>query len=58
MPKMNTALADAMSDFESRKAFGQIQLDYQHGEVVIVRKQETVKINQRENNREESSYRR
>lgn len=42
MPKINTALANAMQDFETRKAFGRIELDYRRGDVVMVRKQETI----------------
>jgi hypothetical protein len=42
-------LEQAMRDFENRHAWGQIQLDYQRGKVVLVRKQETIQT--LENNR-------
>ncbi len=49
-----TELETAMRDFEQRRAWGQIQLDYQRGKVVLVRKQETIQT--QENNRDFASY--
>ena len=36
-------LLEVLKDFADRRLWGQIQLEYQHGELIIIRKQETVK---------------
>jgi hypothetical protein len=35
-------LTDALEDFGRRRAWGQIQIDFQRGQIVLVRKTETM----------------
>ena len=35
-------LLDAIEDFAARRAWGQIQIDFQRGRIVLVRKNETI----------------
>jgi hypothetical protein len=48
-------LEQALTEFRERKLWGQIQLDFQRGELVVIRKQETIKP---EDNREHATLRR
>lgn len=52
---MPEELKEALQDFEDRRLWGQIQIDYQAGELVLIRKVETVKL--KENNRHGKSTR-
>jgi hypothetical protein len=48
---MRKELEQALKDFEDRRLWGQIQLDFQKGQLVVIRKQETIKTDE-DNNRE------
>jgi hypothetical protein len=53
MSKIEKKLQEAQSpDF-----WGQIQIDYQAGKAVVVRKIETIKLNDEDNNRANPSHR-
>ncbi len=43
------ALLAVLKDFEQRRLWGQIQLDYQNGKLVVIRKQETIKPTEEDN---------
>ena len=49
--ELSPALLAVLKDFETRRLWGQIQLDYQNGKLVVIRKQETIK-NEEDNNRD------
>ena len=40
----------ALTDFQQQRVWGQIQIDFQHGQIVVIRKQVTIKPE--EDNRE------
>ena len=42
--KISAELATILEDFERRKVWGQVQLDFVQGQLSVIRKQETTKF--------------
>ena len=53
---MSNELEQVLKDFADRRLWGQVQLDFQRGVLVVIRKQETIKTEE-DNSREHRTQR-
>ena len=53
---LSPALLSVLKDFETRRLWGQIQLDYQNGKLVVIRKQETIKTEEDNRDGKQRNY--
>lgn len=58
MDQINSELQRTLDDFERRHLWGQIQLDFQRGKLVVIRRTETIKTYEENNQYEHRSNQR
>ena len=53
---MPNELETVLKDFEARRLWGKVELDFQHGELVVIRRQESIKLQPPKNQFKGTTY--